>query len=175
MAVPAALPFEGQVAIVTGGAQGLGEGIVRMLVENGCSVMVFDINEEKASTFCESLRSQGRQVSVESCQVDVASEESVLAGFEAFRGKFPRLDIVVNCAGIVGPNGLKVDEIRAEDFDKVYEGKVVANALVLLHTYLPTWLVCCQVLVHVQTNLHRLVPIVYGLVPRPMPIIWQHV
>ncbi len=124
----ASLPFEGQCAIVTGGVQGLGEGIVKMLVENGCAAMIFDINEAKASAFCASMRSRVPQVAVEFCVVDIASEESVRRGFEAFRAKFPRLDIVVNCAGIVGPNGVKVEEMRTEDFDKVYEGRPVPVA-----------------------------------------------
>ena len=114
------LPFAGQVAIVTGGAQGLGEGIVKMLLKNGCAVMVFDVNAEKTKTLCESVCAQGHLM--ETSVVDIASELSVQEGFAAFRAKFPRLDIMVNCAGIVGPNGLKVDEIKTEDFDKVYAG-----------------------------------------------------
>ena len=50
--------------------------------------------------------------------------ESVLEGFAALRAKFDRLDIMVNCAGILGPNAfaLKTAEVKAEDFDQVYQG-----------------------------------------------------
>lgn len=120
-----ALPFSGQVAIVTGGAQGLGEGIVKMLVGNGCAVMIFDVNEEKAKSFAESLRAQGHRA--ESFKVDVAQEQSVREGFAALCAKFDRLDIMVNCAGIVGPSGIKADEVSTEDFDRVYEGKQISR------------------------------------------------
>ena len=117
---PSSLQFAGQVAVVTGGAQGLGEGIVKMLVENGCSVMIFDVNLEKATALSDSLRTKGYVV--ECCRVDVADEQSVLEGFGALRAKFDRLDIMVNCAGIVGPNAIKTDDVKAEDFDRVWQG-----------------------------------------------------
>eukprot|EP00731_Ephydatia_muelleri_P022561 Em0015g144a len=110
--------FLGQYAIVTGGAQGLGEGIVKMLVDGGCSVMIFDVNLAKTKAFASSLSEKGHVV--ECCAVNVAEEASVTAGFEAFRETFPRLDIMVNCAGIVGPNGVKIESVSAEDFDRVY-------------------------------------------------------
>ena len=72
---PSSLQFAGQVAIVTGGAQGLGEGIVKMLVENGCSVIIFDVNLEKATALADSLRTKG--YTVECCRVDVSDEQSV--------------------------------------------------------------------------------------------------
>ena len=114
------LQFAGQVAIVTGGAQGLGEGIVKMLVENGCSVMIFDVNLEKATAFADSLRKKGH--AVECCRVDVSDEQSVCEGFAALRAKFDHLDIMVNCAGIVGPNAIKTAEVKAADFNRVYQG-----------------------------------------------------
>lgn len=120
MAESPSLSFAGQVAIVTGGAQGLGEAITKMLVENGCSVMIFDVDEDKAGALTASLSAKGHRV--ESCRVDVADEASVGAGFELFRGKFARLDVMVNCAGIVGPHAMKVDDVDTEDFDRTYQG-----------------------------------------------------
>jgi len=138
---PSSLQFAGQVAIVTGGAQGLGEGIVKMLVENGCSVMIFDMNLEKATALADSLRTKG--YTVECCRVDVSDEQSVLEGFAALRAKFDRLDIMVNCAGIVGPNAIKTAEVKAEDFDRVYKGteycyqELGVHDKSLLHMYEP--------------------------------------
>ena len=117
---PSSLQFAGQVAVVTGGAQGLGEGIVKMLVENGCSVMIFDMNMEKATAFADSLRTKGYVV--ECCRVDVADEQSVREGFAVLHAKFDHLDIMVNCAGIMGPSGMKTAEVKAEEFDRVYRG-----------------------------------------------------
>ena len=112
--------FAGQVAIVTGGAQGLGEGIARMLAGHGCAVMLFDVAGVKAKALAGAMASEGCRV--EWCEVDVSSEESVRNGFESFRGKFERLDIMVNCAGIVGPNAMKAEQVATADFDRTYEG-----------------------------------------------------
>ena len=115
--------FASQVAIVTGGAQGLGESASRMLARNGCSVMIFDTNEEKARAVAQSLQTEfAGKVRFEACVVDVSDEASVQAGFQTFRSKFDRLDIMVNCAGILGPSGVNTEAIEVADFDKVYAG-----------------------------------------------------
>ena len=124
-AAPSLMIFADQVAIVTGGAQGLGGGIVKMLLENGCAVMIFDVDEEKSKALCDSLRAQGH--CVEFCKVDIADERSVQEGFSVFRSKFDRLDIMVNCAGIVGPTAIKTEEVKTDDFDKVYEGTYICE------------------------------------------------
>ena len=87
-----------------------------MLVDNGAKVMIFDVLEEKAGT---SLI--GKNVSF--CKVDVSKEESVQAGFTSTVDQLGRVDIMVNCAGIVGPNGVTVDQVNTQDFDRVYEGE----------------------------------------------------
>lgn len=54
--------FAGQVAIVTGAAQGLGQAIAEMLVSNGCAVSLFDFNNEKGELMATKLRDNGGQV-----------------------------------------------------------------------------------------------------------------
>ena len=104
-----------------------------MLLEGGCGVMIFDLLEEEGLEACRRLSecaiaasSSGEGGSgvaaVRFCRVDVSDEASVRRGFEEFRASFPRLDVMVNCAGIVGPNGVKTDEVTCEDFDRVYAG-----------------------------------------------------
>ena len=115
------LPFQDQVAIVTGGADGIGRSIVQMLVENGASVAVFDVNEDKMKQTMQTLQDDGYKAVV--VNVDVSDEKSVQKGFKEFNGHFDRLDIMINCAGIVGPNGVKVEDVTVEDFDRVYGGK----------------------------------------------------
>ena len=56
-------------------------------------------------------------------KVDVSDEGSVASAFEKFRSNFSRLDIMVNCAGIVGPNATKTEDVSTADFDKVYAGE----------------------------------------------------
>ena len=106
---------------MTGGGQGLGEGIAKMLSDKGAAtVVIFDINEEKGQAVAESLRNGLF------CKVDVSSEDSVKAGFETVRATCGRLDIMVNCAGIMGPNKEKTEDVKTADFDSVNAG--VQNA-----------------------------------------------
>ncbi len=113
-----------QVAIVTGGGQGLGEGVARMLSDNGAAVVViFDLDEEKGQSVAKSLR-KGLY-----CKVDVSSEDSVKAGFQKVRETCGRVDIMVNSAGIVGPNGIKTEDVETSSFDKVYEGTTTSKKL----------------------------------------------
>ena len=122
MAKTSPLLFAGQVAIVTGGADGLGKAIVAMLVGNGASVAIFDVAEQRMLEYARTLQSQGYKVGT--FKVDISQEESVRRGFEAFRKEFDRLDIMVNCAGVVGPNGVKTTEVSVEDFDRVFAGEL---------------------------------------------------
>lgn len=118
----APVQFADQVAIVTGGADGLGKAIVAMLTENGASVAIFDIAEQRMLEYARILQSQGHRVGT--FKVDVSQEESVRRGFAAFHKEFDRLDVMVNCAGIVGPNGVKTTEVSVEDFDRVFAGEL---------------------------------------------------
>ena len=94
------------VAIVTGGASGLGEGTVEGLVNRGSRVAIFDMNEQAGEALCKKL---GNRVIF--CKGDVASEESAMAGVKKTIDTFGALHICVNCAGItvasktVGKNG----------------------------------------------------------------------
>ena len=108
--------------MVTGGAQGLGLGISKMLAENGGKVVIFDMNADKGAEVVASLQSKGYSASFQ--KVDVADETSIAAGFDFVRSKHGRLDIAVNCAGIVGPHGVTTDQVDVKEFDRVYEGTV---------------------------------------------------
>lgn len=101
---------------MTGGGQGLGEGIAKMLSENGALVVIFDMDEVKGQAVASTLN-KGMFFNV-----DVADEESVKGSFEKVREACGRLDIMVNCAGIVGPNAVKTEDVDTGAFDKVYKG-----------------------------------------------------
>ena len=92
--------FEGQVAIVTGGADGLGKGICQRLSSEGAAVAIFDFNEAKMAETAEELRKGGAKCVTQ--KVDVANEQAVKAAIDAVVAELGRLDIMINCAGIVG-------------------------------------------------------------------------
>lgn len=110
--------FENQVAIVTGGADGIGKSVVERLAREGAKVTIFDMNEALGEQVCAEFGEQGLIVS--SQVVDVADEQSVKAGIAAVTGSSEgRLDVMVHCAGIVGPTSTKISEVEAAAFDKV--------------------------------------------------------
>lgn len=97
----------GKVAVVTGGNSGIGLGFARGIAKQGGSVVIWGRNAEKnaaAKRELESLLpSPGARISTG--QVDVASEQQVIAGYEAVIKEFGRVDCVVANAGLPPPRG----------------------------------------------------------------------
>lgn len=89
------MELSGRVAVVTGGASGLGEATVREIVTAGGKAVIFDLNEEKGNKLVGELEDQAIFV-----KVDVTSEENVQAGLERAIAEFGGVHILVNCAGI---------------------------------------------------------------------------
>ena len=92
--------FEGKVALVTGGAQGLGQAICLRLAREGCDLVVADIKIEQAQATAEQVRADtGRRALA--VRMDVTDEGSVQEGFDACMREFGMLDILVSNAGIL--------------------------------------------------------------------------
>jgi NAD(P)-dependent dehydrogenase (short-subunit alcohol dehydrogenase family) len=87
----------GRVALVTGGAQGMGAAICRLLAEAGANVIVADIQTDKAESVATSIREQ--QLKADGVRIDVADEASILAVTSAIEHDHGRLDVLVNNAG----------------------------------------------------------------------------
>jgi 3-oxoacyl-[acyl-carrier protein] reductase len=109
--------FSQQTAIVTGGADGIGKAIVQRLAREGAEVTLFDVSAEKAAAAVAELASEGLTVHAET--VNIADEDQVKAGFAAVasRSEGGRLDIMINCAAIVGPTNTRITEVTTEAFD----------------------------------------------------------
>jgi 3-oxoacyl-[acyl-carrier protein] reductase len=106
---------QNKVAIVTGGAQGIGAAIVERLAAEGASVAVVDINGDKARETAERARQAG--VRAESYQVDVSNTEAVKTLIAQIVADFGRIDILVNNAGITR-DGL-IATMSEQDWDLV--------------------------------------------------------
>ena len=104
--------FDGKVAVVTGAAGGIGEGIARRLVAEGARCVVADLREDRGRAVAESLGSAARFV-----EVDVSDEAAVAAMVDYAVAQFGRLDCLFNNAGVVGVTGSIVDTDRA-DWDR---------------------------------------------------------
>ncbi|MEO0750613.1 MAG: SDR family oxidoreductase [Pseudomonadota bacterium] len=104
--------LKNKTAIVTGGASGFGEGIVRRFAEEGARVMVVDINAEAARAVAE-------QHGGLACMVDVSDGTSVEAMAQQARRDLGHVDILVNNAGVTHlPQPL--DAVTEDDFDRVF-------------------------------------------------------
>lgn len=104
--------LDGKTALITGGASGIGEHTCRAFTEAGASVIVVDLNSERAEAVAQSLPN------AQSFGCDVADERAVE---QLFRG-ISHLDILVNCAGI-GLVG-NVTETALPDFQKLFRVNV---------------------------------------------------
>jgi len=106
--------FEGKVAIITGGASGIGEAAVRKFVEEGACVVIADLQENKGQALASSL---GEKALFH--KTDVTSEPDVKALVDFAVSEFGRLDIMHNNAGAFGVRGSAL-EIEADGFDKTF-------------------------------------------------------
>lgn len=92
--------LEGQVAIVTGGARGIGLAVATRLVADGASVAIADIDADTAS-----LAAQALGVRAVGLRLDVTDEDQWAAGLESIGSTFGPVSILVNNAGIAGRAG----------------------------------------------------------------------
>ncbi len=110
------LNLENKVAIITGGAVGIGQGIARRLHEAGASVVIADINQESAEAEAQVLN-QTRPDSAIGISTDISNKESVQALVAKTVEKFGHIDILVNNAGIFPSRPLS--QMEEDDFMKV--------------------------------------------------------
>ncbi|PKN68764.1 MAG: 3-hydroxyacyl-CoA dehydrogenase [Deltaproteobacteria bacterium HGW-Deltaproteobacteria-12] len=106
------------VAIVTGGASGLGEGTVRSLVASGARAAILDVQEDKGASLAKEL---GRQVMF--VKADITNGESTQNAINNIIDVFGSISIVVNCAGVADPGKLlgKDGPLSLAHFNKVIQ------------------------------------------------------
>lgn len=109
------LDLSGRTAVVTGGAMGIGLGIVKRLAEAGANVVIADRDGDAARTAAKDLVQLGRKV--DSVEVDVADEAQVRTAIDHAVRTYGGLDILVNNAGIF-PN-VPLADLDQSTFDKV--------------------------------------------------------
>jgi hypothetical protein len=104
----------GRVALVTGGGQGIGKGIVQRLAAEGMRVVVADLDAEAAQ---ETATEFGPGCLA--ATFDVADEAAVAGVMELVRTRFGRLDALINNAGIAAPHALPVERLELADWSRV--------------------------------------------------------
>jgi 3-oxoacyl-[acyl-carrier protein] reductase len=116
--------FADKVALVTGGASGIGRAVVHRLVSEQAKVIVWDIDPLKMNACREELGASGLVQ-----HVDVTQPDSIDPALTQALAHFGQVDIVVNAAGIVGPNG-PFWLIAPEEWDRVMRVNVRGTFLV---------------------------------------------
>lgn len=91
-----------KVALVTGGARGIGRAIAMLLAKEGADIVVCDVNIEEAGQTCADIEALGRKSL--GLQMDVTSFLKVEEGMNKILDKFGKVDILVNNAGITKDN-----------------------------------------------------------------------
>lgn len=107
--------LEGKVAIVTGGASGIGEAVAKIFAANACRVVVVDKDADRLKKVVDDIKAQGGHCN--GFHADVTDESAVVNFFEATAKEFGKLDILVNSAGrdSLSP---PVSQVTLEEWEK---------------------------------------------------------
>jgi NAD(P)-dependent dehydrogenase (short-subunit alcohol dehydrogenase family) len=116
------------IAVVTGGASGLGEATVRNLASGGGRVTIFDIQADRAEALAKELGDN-----VIFANTDITSEESVQAGIKKTVDTFGGINVAVNCAGVGAAQKIlgKKGPMSLDHFNKVLQINLVGTVNVI--------------------------------------------
>jgi 3-oxoacyl-[acyl-carrier protein] reductase len=110
------LRADGDVALITGGASGIGKGVAEVFGEAGWRLALADIDVEAGERTAAELRSRGYEAELLPC--DVADESQVAATVQAAAERWQRLDFLLNNAGIVG-RPAPVEDLEPAELDRI--------------------------------------------------------
>jgi len=111
------MDYTGKVALVAGGGSGIGQATCEVFAGRGGAVVVADINQVAAKAAAEGITRKGGKA--EACACDVTRWDQVQGAVETARRVFGRLDVLVNCAGILKAHLL--EETPEEEWKEVLQ------------------------------------------------------
>ena len=114
--------LSGKVALVTGGGQGLGLGIVLKMAEQGADIAIADLNEENAASAARQVEALGRKAYT--ARMDVTDRDSVNTGVGSITAEAGQIDILVNNAGVAGAPGSTGTAFRDIDWEFTWKVNV---------------------------------------------------
>ncbi|XP_042512822.1 secoisolariciresinol dehydrogenase-like [Macadamia integrifolia] len=122
--------LEGKVAVITGGASGIGASTARLFVQHGAKVIIADIQDELGHSLCQEL---GSDHTITFVHCDISNEDDVRNAVDTAVSKYGKLDIMYNNAGIGGKFGGSILEADNEDFKRVWDVNVFGGFLGAKH------------------------------------------
>ncbi|HIC01182.1 TPA: SDR family NAD(P)-dependent oxidoreductase [Candidatus Poribacteria bacterium] len=120
-----------KVIVVTGGAEGLGRTTALQCADIGGRVIVADVNLDGAEDTARTITSNGGRACA--VAVDLAREDQVARLIEQTENIFSRLDILINCAGILLNAGQRVDQFNTESWTQVIEVNLSGSFFCVKH------------------------------------------
>ncbi|KAA0043844.1 hypothetical protein IC582_009250 [Cucumis melo] len=122
--------LEGKVALITGGASGIGECTAKIFVHHGAKVVIADIQDDLGHALCANVLGSTNSLYV---HCDVTDESQVQAAVAAAVETFGKLDVMMNNAGIVDPSKPRIIDNDRSDFDRVLNINVTGVFLGIKH------------------------------------------
>ncbi len=111
-----------KTAVITGAGNGLGKALAERLLELGVKTALIDKNPEELKGIKDAYPD-----SAHTYALDVVKFSEVKSAIDNFENTVQKIDILVNCAGIVGKTGIKSHEVTFEDFNKVLAVNVLGS------------------------------------------------
>jgi NAD(P)-dependent dehydrogenase (short-subunit alcohol dehydrogenase family) len=118
-----------QVAWVSGAASGMGEGIARLFANEGAAVALIDVQAARGKIIAEEIRELGGRAAFIEC--DIRDEAAMRSSFEKTTKEFGRLQIIVNCAGIIQVKQLH--ELEVTEWDRLMDINLKSIFLSIKH------------------------------------------
>ncbi len=120
--------FENQVAIITGGARGIGQAIGHRIAQEGGIVYLLDVLAKTVEATAHQLRQEGYPAT--GLEVDITDEAAVKRVVQEIMEENGRIDILVNCAGIIGLTATKITDYDLATFQEVQQVNLVGAFLI---------------------------------------------
>nr|QQM18982.1 secoisolariciresinol dehydrogenase 17 [Kadsura heteroclita] len=121
--------LEGKVALITGGASGIGECTARLFCQHGAKVVIADVQDQLGRKVCQDLGSNVASFS----HCDVTKESDVREAVDLAVTKLGKLDIMFNNAGIIDPSKASILDNEQSDFERVLSVHVTGAFLGTKH------------------------------------------
>lgn len=103
--------FDDQVAVITGGAQGIGYAVAKRMIENGAKVVIWDFDTDLA-------QASASELGATALHCDVSDWDSVQTAAQQTEHQLGRIDVLVNSAGVAGANAV-VEDYPIEEWNKI--------------------------------------------------------
>ncbi|XP_022033273.1 secoisolariciresinol dehydrogenase [Helianthus annuus] len=121
--------LEGKVALITGGASGIGKCTAKLFAEHGARLIIADIQDKLGQAVCDDIGSSNSIY----VHCDVTNEEDVKNAIDIAITTYGKLDIMFNNAGVTDPNKPHIIENEKSDFERVLSVNVTGVFLGMKH------------------------------------------